>query len=136
MGLFLFFEFQKLFPFSPTPYFSSAPHFFLKKFPQILKIFTLISVRDAHYFRFQIFPYSSNFCTLFLHLTIIIPLYFKIVNTIVCRLDPNQSEKCKYNHKLVSKFYFQIDFNIIFTNEFSIGNFFPFQRHDIPLCKK
>ena len=31
--------------------------------------------------------------------------------------------------KLVSKFYSQMDFNIVFTNEFSIDSFFfPFQR--------
>ena len=30
--------------------------------------------------------------------------------------------------KLVSKFYPQIDFNIIFTNEFSIASFYLFKR--------
>ena len=38
--------------------------------------------------------------------------------------------------KLVFKFYHQMDFNIIFTNEFYIGSFFSFQRQDISLCKK
>ena len=32
-----------------------------------------------------------------------------------------------YLGKLVSKFYPQIDFNIIFTNDFSIGSFFYFK---------
>ena len=41
-----------------------------------------------------------------------------------------------YVGKLVFKIYPQIDFNINFTNEFSIGSFFLFQKEDIPLRKK
>ena len=40
-----------------------------------------------------------------------------------------------YLGKLVSKFYPQIDFNIIFTNDFSIGSFFYF-KDKISLCVK
>ena len=37
--------------------------------------------------------------------------------------------------KLVSKFYPQIDFNIIFTNDFSIGSFFLFKDKVSPCVK-
>ena len=56
--------------------------------------FTPISVWEAHYLKFQIHLYPLNFFILASHLTIIMPLYFKIVNTIICHLGPNQSEKC------------------------------------------
>ena len=85
------FNFEISIPTLIHPIFSLHPHF------------KHISVREAHDLKFQIppSPYPFKFVILTSHLTTIILFYLKIINTIIYRLDPNQSEKCKYNPILV-----------------------------------
>ena len=72
----------------------STPHF-----SPILQICTPISVQEAYYFHFPIYPFSSNSFILSFYLMMIILLYFKTNNSVISHLGLNQSEKCKYGDR-------------------------------------